>query len=79
LLLVVSFIEKRKYIAGGVQKTIYSVQKVPRQCLLVLLIGVKHMIRNNSEFNFYDVRRVAFERNLISGRSSRKIKRKSGE
>jgi hypothetical protein len=64
-IIFLSFIGKRKYIEGVVQKTVYSVQKVPRHCLLVLLIGVKHMIRNNSEFNFYDVRRVAFERNLI--------------
>jgi hypothetical protein len=56
---------RRHYIGGGVKKTICSVQKVPRQCPLVLLIGVKHTIRINSKFNFYGVRGAAFKRNLI--------------
>jgi hypothetical protein len=56
---------EEKVGGGGVEKTIYSVQKVSRQCLLVLLIRVKHMIRINSKFSFYGVRGAEFERNLI--------------
>jgi hypothetical protein len=33
--------------------------KAPRQCPLVLLVGVMHMIRINSDFNFYGVRGAA--------------------
>jgi hypothetical protein len=50
---------------GMAKKTIYSDLKVPRQCPLVLLLGVKHMIGINSKFNFYAVRRAALKRNLI--------------
>jgi hypothetical protein len=32
-------------------KTVSSVLKVPRQCPLVLLVGVKQMIIINSKFN----------------------------
>jgi hypothetical protein len=58
---------ERHCIGGGWSGKQYvtSVQKVPSQCPLVLLIGVKHMIRINSEFNFYGGRGVTFERNLI--------------
>jgi hypothetical protein len=37
---------------GAVKKTIFffSVLKVPRQCPLVLLVGVKLLFRINSEF-----------------------------
>jgi hypothetical protein len=38
---------ERHYIGVGVKKTISSVLKVPRQCPLVLLVGVKHMLRIN--------------------------------
>jgi hypothetical protein len=48
---------------GGVEKTISSVQNVPRQCPLVLLIGEKNMIRMNSKCHFYGFRGAAFQRN----------------
>jgi hypothetical protein len=44
-------------LEDGVKKTIF----VSRQCPLVLLLGVKHMIRINYKFNFYGVRGAAFE------------------
>jgi hypothetical protein len=44
----------------GVEKTISSVLKVPRKCLLVLLAEVQH-IRINSKFNFYGLRGAAFK------------------
>jgi hypothetical protein len=56
---------ERHYFGGGAEKTIYSIQKVPRHCPLVLLIGVKHMIGINYKFNFCGVRESAFDRNLI--------------
>jgi hypothetical protein len=56
---------ERHYIGVEIEKTISSVQKVPRQCPLVLLVGVKQIIRINSKFIFYGVRGAAFERNLI--------------
>jgi hypothetical protein len=49
----------------GVKKTIPPALKVPRQCPLVLLVGVKHMIRNISKFNFYGIRGAELERSLI--------------
>jgi hypothetical protein len=42
---------KRDYIVGK-SRTISLVLKVPMQCPLVLLVGVKHIIRIYSKFNF---------------------------
>jgi hypothetical protein len=52
-----------QYLGGGVQKSLSSVQKVPRQCQLVLLLGVKHMIGIDFKFNFHGVRGAAFQIN----------------
>jgi hypothetical protein len=40
-----------RYYNGGVKDTIFLVLKVPRQCLLVL-IGVKLVLRINSKLQF---------------------------
>jgi hypothetical protein len=53
---------ERHYIRVGVKEIIFLVLKVPRQCPLLLFIGVKLMIMINSEFNFYAVRKAALER-----------------
>jgi hypothetical protein len=56
---------ERRYIEdGGAQEHNIFGLEVPGQCPLVL-VGVNHIIRSNSEFNFYGVRGAAFERNLI--------------
>jgi hypothetical protein len=41
---------ERYYNSGGVKETKLSVLKVPRQCPLVLLIGVRLVFRINSKF-----------------------------
>jgi hypothetical protein len=43
---------ERRY-NGGVKKTMFSVLKVPRQCQLVCLVGMKLVFRINSKFQFY--------------------------
>jgi hypothetical protein len=48
----------------GVKETIFSVLEVPRQCPLVLLVMVKHMVRTNTTCNFYAVGGAAFEPNF---------------
>jgi hypothetical protein len=54
---------------GGIEKMaekkLYSVLKVHRQCSLVLLVEVKHMIGINSKCKYYAVRGAALKRNLI--------------
>jgi hypothetical protein len=48
---------ERHYNGGrGVLKTIFAVLKVPRQCPLVLLVGVRLVFGINSLFNFNEVR-----------------------
>jgi hypothetical protein len=56
---------ERQYMGGFERKTISSVFRVPRQCPLVLLVELNHIIRINLKFNFCGVRGVAFERNLF--------------
>jgi hypothetical protein len=41
---------ERHYNGGGVKETIFSVLKVPRQCPLVLLVGVMLLFGINSKF-----------------------------
>jgi hypothetical protein len=53
----------------GVKETIFSVLKVPRQCSLALLIGVRLVFRINSiffiNFNVNGVGGAVLERNLV--------------
>jgi hypothetical protein len=42
--------ERHYNVGGGTKEIIFSVLKVPRQCPLVLLVGVKLVFRTNSKF-----------------------------
>jgi hypothetical protein len=56
---------ERHCVGVGVEKTISAILKVPRQCPLVLLVGVNLIITINSRFNFLGVRGAPFKRNSI--------------